>query len=204
MPLTNQLKETKKTVKRLQSEQSILLAAQHLFAAKGFVATTSKEIAQSSGLAEGLIFKYFKDKKGLLRQIMLNWFEKNLTELTALPQDCSNVKNELIILTTWILNSYSNNLDLHKIALATKLNNNLYTEFETECNNYIDNRRTIIYERLLIHQQSLQIRQDLDVQCLYEIIQSYAMTSALFLNVKPEQQVNSIKEFVSILIKGIK
>ena len=203
MPLTNQLQEPKKTLKRLQSEQSILLAAQHLFAEKGFAATTSKEIAYSSGLAEGLIFRYFKDKKGLLRQIMLNWFEKNLTELTALPQDNYNVTNELTILTTWIFNSYSNNLDLHKIALATKLNNNLHTEFETECNNYVDQRRTIIYERLLVHQQNLKLRQDLDVQCLYEIIQSYAMTSALFLAVKPEQQAKAIKEFIHILIKGL-
>jgi hypothetical protein len=29
------------------------------------------------------------------------------------------------------------------------------------------------------------------------------MTSALFLNVKPEQQAKAIKEFINILIKGI-
>ena len=76
----------KKSQKRMESEQAIMLAAQHLFAEKGFDATTSKEIARDANLAEGLIFKYFQDKRGLLQQLMQDWFDKNLNDLISLPQ----------------------------------------------------------------------------------------------------------------------
>ncbi|MFB7159050.1 TetR/AcrR family transcriptional regulator [Lysinibacillus sp. NPDC056232] len=41
-----------------------------LFTKKGFTATTTKEIALKSGVAEGLIFYYFKDKNELLNYLI--------------------------------------------------------------------------------------------------------------------------------------
>ncbi|MGE7696565.1 TetR/AcrR family transcriptional regulator [Lysinibacillus sp. NPDC094177] len=41
-----------------------------LFTKKGFAATTTKEIALKSGVAEGLIFYYFKDKNELLNYLI--------------------------------------------------------------------------------------------------------------------------------------
>lgn len=48
----------------------ILQTAMELFTVKGFNATTTKEIATKCGVAEGLIFYYFKDKNELLRQLI--------------------------------------------------------------------------------------------------------------------------------------
>lgn len=193
----------KKSSKRIQSEQTIMLAAQHLFAEKGFDATTSKEIARDANLAEGLIFRYFQDKKGLLQQLMQNWFDKNLSDLNALPQDPNNLKNELSILLNWIFNSYYHNLELHKIAIATRLNSNLYIKLEEACEKYIDCRRQLIYSRLMALQQNGHIKKDTDLQHLYEIIQSYAMTEALFLKLEPAQYTNAVKGFINILVHGI-
>lgn len=193
----------KKSLKRIQSEQAIMLAAQHLFAQKGFDAATSKEIARDADLAEGLIFRYFNDKKGLLHQLMQNWFDKNLTDLAALPQDPNNLENELNILLSWIFNSYYNNLELHKIAIATRLNNNLDLGFELLCEKYINCRRQLIYSRLVSLQQNGQIKKETNLEYLYEIIQSYAMTEALFLKLEPNQYVNAVKGFIGILVNGI-
>jgi len=44
----------------------ILEAALELFAQKGFDGTSTKEIAEAAGVAEGLIFHHFKNKPGLL------------------------------------------------------------------------------------------------------------------------------------------
>ncbi|WP_409300464.1 TetR/AcrR family transcriptional regulator [Peribacillus sp. SCS-155] len=49
--------------------EKILKAAFELFIERGFNATTTKEIANRSGVAEGLIFYYFKDKNELLTQL---------------------------------------------------------------------------------------------------------------------------------------
>ncbi|MCC2624432.1 MAG: transcriptional regulator [Burkholderiales bacterium] len=193
----------KKTSKRIQSEQAIMLAAQHLFAKNGFDATTSKEIARDADLAEGLIFKYFHDKKGLLQHLMQNWFDKNLNELIALPQDPNNLKNELSILLNWIFNSYYHNLELHKIAIATRLNSNRYSEFEEACEKYINKRKQLIYSRLVSLQQNGQIKKSTNLEHLYEIIQSYAMTEALFLKLEPDQYKISIKGLINILVNGL-
>ncbi|MFF2179309.1 TetR/AcrR family transcriptional regulator [Lysinibacillus sp. NPDC058147] len=45
-------------------------ASLELFTKKGYTATTTKEIALKSGVAEGLIFYYFKDKNGLLNYLI--------------------------------------------------------------------------------------------------------------------------------------
>jgi len=47
-----------------------LEASLELFTKKGFNATTTKEIAVKSGVAEGLIFYYFKDKNELLNYLI--------------------------------------------------------------------------------------------------------------------------------------
>ena len=192
-----------KTDKRLKSEQAILEAAKHLFAAKGFDATTSKEIAREAKLAEGLIFRYFVDKKGLLQELMQKWFDKNLYELSILEEDSTDLKNGLNILLSWIFNSYYNNLELNQIAIATRLNTNYHIQLETICEKFISKRREMIINRLASLQQNGKIKLSTDLRHLYEVIQSYAMTEALFLKINPEQYSKAVNGFVEILINGI-
>jgi AcrR family transcriptional regulator len=48
----------------------IVQAAVQMFSEKGFAATSTSEIAQKAGVAEGTIFKHFKSKKELLITIV--------------------------------------------------------------------------------------------------------------------------------------
>ncbi len=66
--------------------QLILKTAFELFVEKGFKATTTKEIAHKCGIAEGLIFYYFKDKNDLL---------KNLTREFSFIESVQNEMKEL-------------------------------------------------------------------------------------------------------------
>jgi AcrR family transcriptional regulator len=50
--------------------EEILRTALGLFAAQGFDATSTKQIAKEAGIAEGLIFHYFPTKAGLLTAIL--------------------------------------------------------------------------------------------------------------------------------------
>lgn len=54
----------------MSKKDKILQAALELFTMRGFKATTTKEIALRSGVAEGLIFYYFKDKNELLNHLI--------------------------------------------------------------------------------------------------------------------------------------
>ncbi len=51
-------------------KHKILDAALDLFANEGYTATSTSKIAQKAGVSEGLIFRHFESKKGLLHAIM--------------------------------------------------------------------------------------------------------------------------------------
>lgn len=54
----------------------IVETALHLFAELGFDAVSTKKIAQKAGVSEGLIFRHFQNKLGLLNAIMQMGAEK--------------------------------------------------------------------------------------------------------------------------------
>ncbi|MCB0569902.1 MAG: helix-turn-helix transcriptional regulator [Phaeodactylibacter sp.] len=51
-------------------KESILSAALELFAHEGYNATSTSQIAKKAAVSEGLIFRHFKNKKGLLAALM--------------------------------------------------------------------------------------------------------------------------------------
>lgn len=53
-----------------EKQEKILATALHLFAEKGFDATSTSKVAKEAGVSEGLIFRHFKNKEGLLAAIM--------------------------------------------------------------------------------------------------------------------------------------
>lgn len=66
MPLAN-------SKNRDSKKDRIIAAALKLFSQKGFHGTTTKEIANECGVAEGLIFYHFGDKRKLLLHIVKNF-----------------------------------------------------------------------------------------------------------------------------------
>lgn len=52
-------------------DQDILNAAIKVFSEKGYNAATTSEIAKEAGVAEGTIFRYFKNKKELLDKVIM-------------------------------------------------------------------------------------------------------------------------------------
>ena len=63
-------KELGRTRNRPAREQALIAAGTRLFATKGYDATTTREIANEAGCAEGLIHRYFQGKEGLLFAII--------------------------------------------------------------------------------------------------------------------------------------
>lgn len=61
-----------------ERELQIMEAALEIFAEKGYQATSTREIAEKAGIAEGTIFRYFKTKKDLLLQLASTVLEKAL------------------------------------------------------------------------------------------------------------------------------
>jgi AcrR family transcriptional regulator len=67
-------------------------ALKSLLAEKEFSAITTAEIARTAGVTEGLIYKYFTDKRDLLHQVLAEYLELYLTRA---EQDIKGIKGAL-------------------------------------------------------------------------------------------------------------
>ncbi|MBE9105812.1 TetR/AcrR family transcriptional regulator, partial [Nostoc cf. edaphicum LEGE 07299] len=64
-----------------QTRTRILQAAQRLFASQGFDGTTTRDLAQAAGVAEGTLFRHFANKKAILVEVATNGWVEILTDL---------------------------------------------------------------------------------------------------------------------------
>ncbi len=53
-----------------EKQSNILNAALELFSNQGYAATATSQIAKKAGVSEGLIFRHFENKKGLLNALL--------------------------------------------------------------------------------------------------------------------------------------
>ncbi len=64
-----------------QTRVRILQAAQRLFASQGFDGTTTRDLAQAAGVAEGTLFRHFPNKKAILVEVATQGWVEILTDL---------------------------------------------------------------------------------------------------------------------------
>jgi AcrR family transcriptional regulator len=65
----------------LTTRDKILKVAQKLFARHGYDGTTTKELAEKAGIAEGTLFRHFTNKKAILVEIATQGWVELLTDL---------------------------------------------------------------------------------------------------------------------------
>ncbi|HEY9798866.1 MAG TPA: TetR/AcrR family transcriptional regulator [Leptolyngbyaceae cyanobacterium] len=64
-----------------QTRSRILQAALKLFASQGFDGTTTRDLAQAAGVAEGTLFRHFPNKKAILVEVATSGWVDILTDL---------------------------------------------------------------------------------------------------------------------------
>ena len=68
----------------MNRKEAILEAAVSLFAERGFSATPTSAVARTAGVAEGLIFHYFKNKKGIFIYILQGMLDTYINRIEAI------------------------------------------------------------------------------------------------------------------------
>jgi AcrR family transcriptional regulator len=63
------------------TREKILKVAQQLFARNGYDGTTTKELAEKAGIAEGTLFRHFTNKKAILVEVATQGWVDLLTDL---------------------------------------------------------------------------------------------------------------------------
>lgn len=104
----------------------IMTSFSTLMETKNFQSITIAEIAKNAGVTEGLIYKYFKDKKDLLYQVLHQHFAgflSHVQERTAAENSCMEKLGAIVLAS---LESYNQNRVFARILLLEVRNSPAY------------------------------------------------------------------------------
>ncbi|MBW1815356.1 MAG: TetR/AcrR family transcriptional regulator, partial [Deltaproteobacteria bacterium] len=95
----------------------ILNAFRDLISEKDFFTITWAEIAKTAGVNEALIYKYFKDKRGLLHQAMAEGLKHFISHLELYLKDVDGALNKIRKLIWYHINAYNKNRIFARIQM---------------------------------------------------------------------------------------
>ncbi|WP_445635617.1 Transcriptional regulator, TetR family [Nostoc sp. DSM 114161] len=98
-----------------QTRTRILQAAQRLFAAQGFDGTTTRDLAQAAGVAEGTLFRHFPNKKAILVEVATNGWVEILTDLLTELSEMGSYKAVAQVMRRRMWN-FQKNADLMRVC----------------------------------------------------------------------------------------
>ena len=106
-------------------------ALRHLLEQKEFNAITTAEIARQAGVTEALIYKYFKDKRDLLHQVLSEYLERYCVLVQGDLKGIKGALNKIRKLIWSHINVYATSRVFAKILLIEVRNHNDYYHSDT-------------------------------------------------------------------------
>jgi len=106
-------------------------ALRGLLEQKEFNAITTAEIARSAGVTEALIYKYFKDKRDLLHQVLVEYLEQYHVRVREDLRGIQGALNKLRKLIWSHIHVYATNRVFARILLIEVRNHKDYYKSET-------------------------------------------------------------------------
>jgi len=181
----------------------ITRALKSLLEKKEFSAITTAEIAKKAGVTDALIYKYFKDKRDLLHQVLSEYLEQYRTQITLDLKGIKGTFNKLRKLIWSHINVYATNPVFARILLIEVRNYPDYYKSETygRVKEYSDTVLQIINEGI----RSREIRDDLPPRLIRHSIlgsiEQVCLSGIIF-----GKEINSdelTEQLCEILFKGI-
>jgi len=146
----------------------IMNALRSLLEEKGFSAITWAEIAQTAGVTEGLIYKYFKDSHNLLYQVLKELLEDYNARLFLEIKGIEGSLNRLRKLIWSTINFYSSDRVFSRILLLEVRNFPDY--YHSETYQLVKEYANMILEIIKEGIQAGEIRDDIPPKRLRQVI----------------------------------
>lgn len=99
----------------VQTRTRILDAARRLFASQGFDGTTTRDLAQAAGVAEGTLFRHFSNKKAILVEVATQGWVEILTDLLTELSEMGSYKAVAQVMRRRMWN-FQKNADLMRVC----------------------------------------------------------------------------------------
>ncbi len=181
----------------------IVQALISLLELKEFNAITTAEIAKKAGVTEALIYKYFKDKRDLLHQVLREYLEQYGLYLDHDLKGIKGALNQLRKLIWSHINVYARNRVFARILLVEARTHPDYYKSETYSlvKRYSDTVMSIIEEGI----RHREIRDDLDPTLIRHgilgSIEQICLTGVIFgREIEPDELT---EELCELLFKGL-
>lgn len=98
--------------------QCILAAASRAFAEKGYETTSITEIARAAAVSDGLIYKYFSNKRDLLDRVLQDFYERVIGDLAAKVARGKSFRQQLHILISEHLSTFVAERNLCRLFIS--------------------------------------------------------------------------------------
>ena len=110
----------------------ILQAALQLFARRGYAGTTTKDLANKAGVAEGTLFRYFANKKAILIEVATTGWVDILTDLLTELSEMGSYKAVSQVMRRRIINLRQNSDLLRVCFIEAQYHPELKESIQTE------------------------------------------------------------------------
>lgn len=87
-------------------KETLLIEGSELLLKHGYTNLNIRDVAKNSGIAVGTFYNYFSNKDELVREIILNSWNKILVYINALPNSDEPLKVKLISLSDYLNNFF--------------------------------------------------------------------------------------------------
>jgi len=146
----------------------IVNALKLLMEKKEFNAITTSEIAKTAGVTEALIYKYFKDKRDLLHEVLREYLQDFVSQMKKQTRKIRGARKKLEKLIQLHIKLYSKNRVFSKILTLEVRNYPAYFESPTYnlVKDYSNQLLNIIEEGL----SKGEIRDDVSPRCIRQFI----------------------------------
>lgn len=115
-----------------ETRTRILKAALRLFAKNGYDGTTTRELAEAAGVAEGTLFRYFPNKKVILVEVATQGWIEILTDLLTELSEMGSYKAVAQVMRRRMLHLHKNADMLRVCFMEAQFHPDLRDRIQTE------------------------------------------------------------------------
>lgn len=194
-----------------EKQTRILYAAAEIFAEKGYAYSSTSEIAQRAGVAEGTIFRHYKTKQDLLSAIVTPVMGKLLAPFVLndfkeiLESDYSKLEDFLYALAVNRLNFVKKNSKILKILLQEiPFQPMLQEEFKQHVGYKVFHRIIEIIEHFKSKGELIDLPSFSVLRFIASSLIGLFVTRFLFLEGQPWDEEKEIRDVVQLIMNGIK
>jgi TetR/AcrR family transcriptional regulator, fatty acid metabolism regulator protein len=182
----------------------IIEAMRTLLDTRTFESLTISEIAVTAGVTEGLIYKYFKDKRDLLHHVLKEHYEQFLVQIDRDLQGIDGALNKLKKIIWSSIERYANHRVFARIILLEVRNSDDY--FHSDAYALVRQFNRLIIEIINEGIASGEIREDIPPayirNAMFGTIEHSCLNRAIFNEAVSTN--DAAKTITALLLDGIK